>query len=105
MNTNSYEARVNFALQALTNDQQLSVRTAARTYNVAKRTVRRRRAGNRARSDLTANSRNLTDLEEETIVRYVLNMLARFFPPRLGGIEDMANRVLSIRDAPRIGKN
>lgn len=32
-------------------------------------------------------------------------MSARFFPPRLGGVEDMANRLLSARDAPRVGKN
>lgn len=96
---------MNLALQALINDQQLSIRAAARTYDVAERTVRRRRAGNRARSDTAANSRNLTDSEEEAIVRYVLDMSSRFFPPRLGGVEDMANRVLSARDAPRVGKN
>lgn len=86
MNTDSYEARVNLALQALENDRRLSIRAAARTHNVSERTVRRRLPGNRARSDLAANSRNLTDSEEETIVRYVLDMSARFFPPRLGGV-------------------
>lgn len=96
---------MNLALQALKHDQQLSIRAAARVYDVAERTVRRRRAGHCARSDLAANSRNLTDSEEDTIVRYVLDMSARFFPPRLGGVEDMANRVLSARDAPRVGKN
>lgn len=105
MNTFPYEARVNLALQALKDDQQLSIRAEARAHNVAERTVRRRRAGSRARCDLAANSRHLTDSEKETIVRLLLDMSARFFPPRLGGVEDMANRMMSVRHESRVGKN
>ena len=106
MTTNSYEARGNLALQSFKQGQQLSIRAAARAYDVAERTVRRRRrAGNCARSDLAANSHNLTNSEEDIFVRYVLDMAAPFFPARLGDVEDMANRVLSARDASRVGKN
>ncbi|KAL0940553.1 transposase [Colletotrichum truncatum] len=50
------------------------------------------------------NSRNLLDLEEKTIVEYILDLDARSFPPRLSGVEEMANRLLAERDAPPVGK-
>ncbi|KAL0929342.1 transposase [Colletotrichum truncatum] len=50
------------------------------------------------------NSRNLSDLEEKTIVEYILDLDARSFPPRLSGVEEMANRLLAERDAPPVGK-
>jgi hypothetical protein len=50
------------------------------------------------------NSRNLTSLEEDTIVQYILDLDARLHPPRLANVEDMANRLLRERDAPSVGK-
>jgi hypothetical protein len=47
----------------------------------------------------------LTDLEESVIVQYILELDSKGFPPRLSGVEDMANRILAQRDAPRVGVN
>jgi hypothetical protein len=49
------------------------------------------------------NSRKLTNLEESTIVEYILDLDSRSFPPRLSGVQDMANRLLADRDAPLMG--
>jgi len=92
------------ALQALEKDEKLSVRAAAEIYGVARKTLGRRRTSKPARRDIPANSRNLTDLEEQTIVQYIVELYTRAFPPRLGGVEDMANQLLRVRDAPPIGK-
>jgi len=62
------EKDVILALQALKNDQNLSLRAAARIYNVLHRTFARRRDGYTARLDTAANSRKLTDSEERAIV-------------------------------------
>jgi hypothetical protein len=51
-----------------------------------------------------ANSRKLSDLEEQTIVQYILDLDTRGFPPRLCGVEEMANRLLAERDAPSVGQ-
>ena len=91
MPSTSNEAKIILALQALEKDEKLSVRAAAKIYGVARKTLGRRRAGTPARRDIPANSRNLTDLEEQTIVQYVVELYTRAFPPRLGGVEDMAN--------------
>lgn len=50
-----------------------------------------RRAGRPTRRDILANLRNLTNLEEQTIVQYVVKLYTRAFPPRLGSVEDIAN--------------
>ena len=45
----------------------------------------------------SANSRKLTDLEESTLVQYILDLAAKGFPPRLPVVGDMANRLLAMR--------
>ena len=100
-----YEARVNLALESIQNDKKLSFRAAAEIYEVSDRTMRRRRDGKHSRRDIPANSRKLTDLEERAIIQYVIKLSARSFPPRLCGVEDMANQLLRTRDAPRVGKH
>jgi hypothetical protein len=99
----SNEARIVTAIQALQNDSKLSVRAAARIYNVAEATLRTRRAGVTARRDTIPNSRLLTPSEERAIVKYILDLDSKGFPPRLRGVEDMANRLLAERGGRRVG--
>ncbi|KAJ6437098.1 restless-like transposase [Purpureocillium lavendulum] len=47
----------------------------------------------------------VSELEEKTIVEYVLDLGARSYPPRLSEVGDLANRLLADRDAPRVGAN
>jgi hypothetical protein len=99
------EGQVQLALQALQNDPKLSLRAAARIYSVDHEKLSRRRRGKQSRRDIQANSRKLTDLEESVIVQYILDLDSKGFPPRLSGVEDMANRLLAERDAGRVGVN
>ena len=98
------EAKVILALEALENDPKLSLKAAARLYSVPYTTLHRRRASKPTRRDIPANSHNLTDLEEQTIVQYILELSARAFPPRLSSVEDIANQLLRVHDAPPIGQ-
>jgi hypothetical protein len=104
MSSASKEARVILALQALRNDTKLSLRAAAKLYNVPVSTLGHRRTGRPVRCDTTPKSRRLTDSEEKAIVQYILELVERAFPPRLRGVEDMANQLLRVRDAPPVGK-
>ena len=92
------------ALKALENDENLSLRAAAKIYNVHHTTLLRRRAGRPARRDSPTNSKKLTQSEEGAIVQYILELVSRSFLPRLRGVEDMANQLLHVRDAPPVGK-
>ena len=91
MSSASKEARVILALQALQNDTKLSLQAAAKLYNVLVSTFVHRRTGRAIQHDLLANLRKLTDLEEETIVQYMIELYERAFPLWLSSVEDMAN--------------
>ncbi|KAL8296662.1 hypothetical protein RB600_001915 [Gaeumannomyces tritici] len=83
---------------------QLSVRSAAKIYDVPEATLRRRRAGRPARRDCVPKTQKLTESEEGALVKYILELDSRAFPPRPSGVEDMANRLLAERDAGAVGK-
>jgi len=85
------EAKVVLALEALEKDSKLSLRAAAKIYSVPYTTLYRRRAGRPLRRDTTPNSKKLTQSKEEAIVQYVIELDIQAFPPRLYGVEDMAN--------------
>ena len=104
MPSTSKEARVILALEAIRNDEKLSLRAAAKLYNVPESTLRSRRAGILVRHDITPNSHRLTDSEEKAIVQYILELVARSFPLRLRSMEDMANQLLYTRDVLPVGK-
>jgi DDE superfamily endonuclease len=97
------EDQIILALKAIKRDPKLSFRAAAKIYSVDPMKLSRRQRGQRPRRDMAANSRKLTDLEESIIVRYVLDLDSKGFPPRYCGVEDMANQILTERDASRVG--
>ena len=98
------ERKIILALQAIEQDPNLTIRAAAKIYSVNHATLARRKHGQISRRDWQPKSRKLTDLEEETIVEYVLDLDSRAFPPRIQKVEDMANRLLEDRNATPVGK-
>ncbi|RAL64550.1 hypothetical protein DID88_002024 [Monilinia fructigena] len=51
-----------------------------------------------------SKSHNLTELEEEVLIQYILDMDLRGFPPKFKNVEDMANYILESKGAKRVGK-
>ncbi|KAG6996543.1 hypothetical protein FocnCong_v015657 [Fusarium oxysporum f. sp. conglutinans] len=98
------EANILLALQALQNDPKLSLRRAAKIYKVSLTTLWRRQQGILSQRDTIPKSRKLSDPEEQIIVQFILDLDSRGFPPRLRGVEEMANRLLADRDASPVGK-
>ena len=66
--TTSYEAKINLALNALQRDPKLSNQVAMKIYTINKDTLRNRRAGWFIQCDIPANSRKFTDLKEKIII-------------------------------------
>jgi hypothetical protein len=98
------EANILLAIQALQNDPKLSLRRAAKIYKVSLTTLWRQQQGILSQRDTIPKSRKLSDLEEQIIVQFILDLDSRGFPPRLRGVEEMANRLLADRDASPVGK-
>ena len=104
MQIQTQEARIVMAMEAAQMSNKMSVRRAAKLYNVPESTLRARISGRPSRSDTRTNCHKLTKLEEEVIVRNILEMDSRGFAPRLAGVEDMANFILESRGGKRVGK-
>jgi hypothetical protein len=83
MSQSSNEARILLALQALQNNPKLSLRQATKAYQVRFSTLRDRRNGIQSRGNTIPKSRKLSDLEEQIIVQFILDLDSRGFPSRL----------------------
>lgn len=94
MESSEQEGQVILAVQAIHNKLALSARAVAKFYLVSQANLCRRLKGTISQRDIMPKSRNLTDLEQSTIVQHILDLHARAFLPRLCDMEDMANRLL-----------
>jgi hypothetical protein len=103
MESSNQEARILLAVQAFQNNRRKHVRSLAKAFNVPPSTLYYRIHDQTSRRDLSANSRKLTNQEESVLVREVLDLDSRAFPPRLDSIGDMANKLLADRGAPHVG--
>jgi hypothetical protein len=70
----SCEANIHLAILALNATQIHTERRAAATFKVSRATLHHRRAGRPARRDCQPNSKKLTQLEDEVIIKYILNL-------------------------------
>ena len=84
-------------------DPKLSARAAGKIYTCDRQKLSRQKRGIQPRRDIPANSRKLSDLEELVLVQHILDLATKGFPPWISTVEDMANRLLTTRDAPRVG--
>jgi hypothetical protein len=89
------EGQLLLALQAFQKDPNLSLRAAARIYNVPETTLRNRRDGAALQHDFVPESRKLTKSEETAIIQYIIDLDSRAFPPRISDVGDMANLLLA----------
>ncbi|KFY92912.1 hypothetical protein V498_04671 [Pseudogymnoascus sp. VKM F-4517 (FW-2822)] len=76
------EGRIILAITALKEGNIKSIRAAAMSYNVLFESLRARLNGVTSRRDSTPNSRKLTSYEESALVKYILDLDLRGFPPR-----------------------
>ena len=98
----SNEADIQLAISAIQTSQIPAVSPAAATYNVVESTLRNRRAGKPARRDCQPSSKKLTQLEEEVIVRYILDLDFREFAPTYAAVCDIADKLLTVRGVCRV---
>lgn len=105
MSDNLSENRVLLAINAIRSTPRLSIRRAAEIYNVPPTTIYRRMNGQTAKADSYNARSNLTKIEEEVIVQYILDRDSRGFSPRVVDVGDMADLLLQKRGARHVGKN
>ena len=99
------EDRIQLALQALQNDASLSMRRAAKDFDVPKSTLNTQRQGTRSLRDKRLPARKLLLSEEHAITKYILELDERGFPPKHFMCQDMASKLLAERQEHPVGKN
>src|SRR4051794_17824723 len=100
MRKKSKESDIILAIEAIHTNHELSIRRAAEIYGVSLATLSRRIRGRTPRSEIRNSMLKLTSAEEETLVRHIINLDSRGFPPRFDYVRDMANLLLATRHAP-----
>lgn len=103
MSVQTQEARIILAIEAIHTTKKLSRRKAAQIYNVPETSLRDRMNGITVKREDRNPRHILTFSEEQMLVRYILDMDARGFPPRISSVEDMANSLLQTRLAKSVG--
>lgn len=104
MPTTTNESRIILAIEAIRLNPKLSCRAAAKAYNVPESTLRHRMKGRASLADRRPGAQNLTESEEEVIVRYILDLDSRGFPPQIADVAAMADYILAARAAQPVGK-
>jgi hypothetical protein len=104
MQIQTNEARIILVIKVVRLSRKISIRVAAKLYNIPKSTLFNKMAGRTPRSEIKANYYKLTEIKEEVIVRYILDLDLRGFAPRLTNVEDIANYILESRGGKRVGK-
>ncbi|KFY28445.1 hypothetical protein V491_00458 [Pseudogymnoascus sp. VKM F-3775] len=104
MKTPTPEAQIILAIEAIQSSHKLSRRAAAKLYNVPESTLRARMNGVTPKADSRPVSQSLTEIEEDVVVQYILDLDSRGFPPLIGDVEAMVNSILASQGARCVGK-
>jgi hypothetical protein len=100
------EDRIQLALQAFKNGQFKSIRAAAIAYDIPYRTLTYRINGRKSRADIPANCQKLSNLEEASLKKWILDMDECGLPPTHAIVHKMADLLLSQRKSGlTTGKN
>ncbi|OQE07148.1 hypothetical protein PENFLA_c002G03440, partial [Penicillium flavigenum] len=91
------EGRILLAIQAIKNKEISATREAARRFEVPESTLRTRLYGITPRAFSRANSQKLTEIEEESLEKWILSMDSRGSAPRPSMVREMANLLLEKR--------
>lgn len=73
------EAKILLALQAYKNNLNLGLQRAAKIYNVGYGTLWRRQNGILSKRDTIPKARKLSDLEEQIVIQFILDLDSRGF--------------------------
>jgi hypothetical protein len=75
------EGKIQLAISDLKNGRISNIREATRIYEIPRTTLRDRLKGIEYKGEKRANNHKLTQFEEESLVKWVLDLDRRGFPP------------------------
>jgi hypothetical protein len=96
-NSIQQEGRILLAIEAYKNKEITSLHEVTRQFDVPRTTLSRRLAGSTSRAETRANSHKLTQIEEESLQKWILLMDSRGAAPRPSTVREIADLLLAAR--------
>ena len=94
-NSTEIEGRILLAISDLKNGRIRSIRQAAALYTILRTTLQDRINGIEYKGEKRANGHKLTQFEEDSLLKWVLDLDKCGLPPRPSLLQDMADLLLS----------
>jgi hypothetical protein len=91
------DGRLALSIHAIQNKQTKSLRQAARLYSIPETTLRERIRGTLPQATANAQKRKLHPTEAQALVRWILDLDQRGFPPYIIDVRRMADHLLAAR--------
>ncbi|KAJ5279887.1 hypothetical protein N7478_005259 [Penicillium angulare] len=107
-NSAGKEGRILLAVKDIKDGRINSLRAAAKLYDIPYITLATCVNGVQSRVDIRPNGHKLTQLEEDSLVEWIISMDTRGAAPRPATVREMANILLAVRGSyppPTVGKN
>lgn len=108
LNFKNQEGRILLAIKAIQNKKISSLARAAKVFDVPRTTLQRRLKGDKYRAETRANSHQLSLIQEESLIQWILSIDLHRIPPRPSHVQEMAEIILRADNPSRfkpIGKN
>src|SRR3954452_18080676 len=91
------EGKILLAIQAIKKQEITSIREAARHFNIPRTTLQDRLHGHQSRAEIRPNGYKLTEIEEQSLLQWILSIDSRGGAPRPTTVREMANLLLASR--------
>jgi hypothetical protein len=104
-NSIEQEGRILLAISDLKNKKIPNINRAAAIYNIPRTTLRYRLKGIQQKAEICPASIKLSPNEEESLVKWILDLAKRGLPPRPSLVRQMADHLLSKDGNQQVGKN
>ena len=99
------EADIQLAISDIQFQRVRGYRSTTRIYKVPQSTLSDRYARRYSRRDYEPNSKRLSILQEEALVRHILEQSKRGFAPTKYSVRDIANKLLQEQGSKPVGVN
>ena len=104
INSQFQEVRILFVIQIIRTNQKMSIRCTIKTYDVPQTTLRDRMKSCISKTEERNTRHNLTSIEKEILVRYILDLDSRGFSSRINDVRDMIDLLYKTRHVKSISK-
>ena len=104
MNSQFKEARILLVIQTIRTNPEMLIRRVAKTYDVSRITLRDRMKDRIPKTEKRNTQHNLIPIEEEILVRHILDLDSRGFPSRIDDVRDMTDLLCKVRYTKSIDK-